>query len=140
MSFVVDTSVAIAWCIRDEVTRFTQAVLQLLRSTEAVVPLLWRFETANALLVAERRQRLTAAQTMRALERLSDLAITVDEGSLAAAWAATLALARAQGLTVYDAAYLELAARLGLPLATQDTRLRAAAGRLGVPLLLPDLA
>lgn len=136
MTFVVDTSVAMAWILDDEATAYTEAVLDQLRVSGATVPAIWPLEVANALLMAERRQRLTQAQALRAIELLSPLPITVEDGQVARAWGPVRALARAHGLSAYDATYLELATREGLPLATLDGRLRSAAVRVGVPLAL----
>ena len=101
---------------------------------QAHVPSLWPLEVANALLVGERRNRITPADTARFLAILDAFPITVDDETVAHAWADTLHLARAHNLSSYDASYLELAIRLGLPLAAQDGKLKAAAEAVGVPL------
>lgn len=137
MAFVLDASVALAWFLADEATPRTEAVLERLHGSEATVPVVWPLEVANAFLMAERRQRITPSQTALAVGNLTALPITVDDGALVEAWGAVLRLARDHGLTTYDASYLELALRLGLPLATQDARLGAAAQRVGVPLVEP---
>lgn len=134
MDFVLDASVTMAWCFEDEVTPYADGVLERLAENEAVVPPIWSLEVANVLLAGERRKRLTGAETTRFLEILRTLPIAVDEESLTQALGTVLALGRAQGLSAYDASYLELAARLGLPLATEDEALRQAAGRIGVGL------
>ena len=135
MAFVVDASVTMAWCFLDEATSYTWAVLDRLQDTGAVVPTIWPLDVASVLLVGERRQRLTAAETTRFVQTLQGLPITVDDGEMTGALGPILALGREHGLSAYDAAYLELAMRLGLPLATQDARLSAAAARTGVPLI-----
>lgn len=135
MTFVVDASVALAWCFEDEITPFTEAMLERTRLNGAFVPAHWSLEMANALLVGERRQRLTEARATSLARTLGELPITVDDGAISGALGAVLALGRQHGLSAYDAAYLELAAREGLPLASRDTRLREAAARVGVPLL-----
>jgi predicted nucleic acid-binding protein len=89
---------------------------------------------ANALLVGERRCRITPAETARFLAILATFPITVDDETVAHAWADTMHLARAQNLSSYDAAYLELALRRGLPLAALDGKLKIAAQAVGVPL------
>ena len=138
MAIVMDASVTMAWCFEDEATPYTEAVLDLLRNTGAVVSAVWPLEVANVLLVGERRQRLTPARTARFVQLLQSLPITVDTEVLTRALGPVLALAREPGLTAYDATYLELAMREGLPLATQDAQLSAAATRLGVPLVRPE--
>ena len=132
-SFVVDASVALAWCFDDEATAATDALLGRAAVEGVVVPALWFLEVANALLTAERRGRLTPEQTLEVLTRLA--ALPAERDSAAVSPTAVLALARAQRLTAYDAAYLELAIRRGLPLATLDEELRRAGKAAGVPLL-----
>ena len=135
MAFVVDASIALAWCFEDESTPYTESVLDRLQQTEAVVPAIWPLEVANVLLTAERRQRLTEAQTVRLAQLLRGLPITIDTEGLTQALGSTLSLGREYGLSAYDTSYLELAMRQGLSLATQDAALRQAAARAGVPLV-----
>lgn len=135
MQFVVDTSTTMTWCFDDEMTAETDALLDQLRMTGAVVPIVWSLEVANALLVAERRRRITANEAIRLAQLLQSLPITIDMDGAARALGPVLALAREYTLSSYDASYLELAMRQGLPLATQNARLRAAATRAGMPLL-----
>lgn len=135
MPFVLDASVALAWFLAGEATAYTESVLGRLRRAGATVPVVWPLEIANAFLMAERRQRTTARQTVGALQDLRRLPITVDDGALAPAWDTVLNLGRDHGLTTYDASYLEVAMRLNLPLATLDARLRSVATRIGVPLV-----
>jgi len=130
---VIDASVAVSWCFEDEGTSYTEWVLnQMAEGTEAVVPSLWPFETVNALLQAERRRRLTAAQATVFLEQLESFNIVVDSVPLSRVFDWVFLEARQQDLTAYDAAYLELAFRRGLPLATLDDNLKRAAKDLGV--------
>lgn len=103
----------------------------------AVAPALWPLEVANAVLMGERRQRSTEAQAAKWLGNLSSLPITVDDETAARAWSDVLRLARAHRLSAYDAAYLELALRRGLPLATLDDQLKAAAAAVGVAAYRP---
>ena len=91
------------------------------RRNSGFAPSLWRLEVANVLTVAERRGRITATDADRFLEMLARLGILIDEGNTST-WKATLSLARLTGLSAHDAAYLELAIRGGLPLATLDER------------------
>ena len=130
--FVLDCSVAVAWCFGDETNSYTEAALQDLADSGAVVPSIWPLEMANVLLVAERRKRISKAQSRRFFELLQTLPIAVDEVSAARAWNGVLSLAREQHLSAYDAAYLELAMREGLPIATRDNALRKAAMRCGI--------
>ena len=135
MAFVVDASVALAWCFEDEATPYAESVLDRLQHTEAVVPAIWPLEVANVLHTAERRQRLTEAQTVRLAQLLRGLPITIDTEGLTQALGSTLSLGREYGLSAYDTSYLELAMRQGLSLATQAAALRQAAARAGVPLV-----
>ena len=136
MPFVVDASVALGWCFEDEASEYAERVFeQLNEENKALVPSIWPLEVANGLLVAERRGRLSSAKVARTAEVVTQLPVSIQDAQPELALGAVLDLARAQGLTAYDAAYLELAMREGLPLATQDEALRAAAQRVGVPLL-----
>jgi predicted nucleic acid-binding protein len=133
--FVVDNSVVMAWCFEDQASTYTEGVLDRLKETQGLVPAIWPLEVANVLLIAERRDRLKEAQSARFAQLLQVLPIQVEEADVARIFGPVLAVARAHRLSAYDAAYLELAARQGLPLATQDSRLRKAAGNAGVALL-----
>ena len=134
--FVLDTSIALAWCFEEEKTPYTESILdQLSRDAKAHVPAIWPLEVANALLVAERRKRITVAQAIHFLERLGGFAITVDETRLPRVFEHLFSKAREWKLTSYDAAYLELALRKDLPLATLDDDLKKAAHDLGVPIV-----
>jgi predicted nucleic acid-binding protein len=130
--FVLDCSVALAWCFPDEKTKEGDALLRALKRGAGVVPALWFLEVANALLSGERRGRLPAAVSAEALGLLRRLPIEADDRSGFPLAANLLALARAYRLSAYDAAYLEVAQRLSLPLATFDEDLQAAAKALGV--------
>jgi predicted nucleic acid-binding protein len=101
----------------------------------ALVPAIWPFEIANALLVGEKRKRLTVAQATAVLQRVSDLPITVEPVQPDRVFREILAIARQEQLSEYDAAYLELALRQALPLATLDQGLRRAAQNIGIPLV-----
>jgi len=133
MPFVADASMTLSWYLEGEATPYSLAVEVLLEQTTAVVPGIWPLEVTNVLIAGERRRRLTPGQTERILDLLRQLPIEVDQIDLRHATGPIAVLARSEGVSVYDASYLELAARRGLSLATLDTRLRAAAERLGVP-------
>jgi predicted nucleic acid-binding protein len=135
--FVLDGSLALAWYFKDEADPYADAVAARFPAARAVVPLIWPLEVANAVLMGERRQRSTEAQAAQWLSFLGSLPIAVDDETSDRAWGEVLSLARAHRLSSYDAAYLELALRRGLPLATLDDKLRAAASALGVPAFAP---
>lgn len=134
-SVVLDASVALQWCFPDEDTRYSTEVLRGLEHAGAFVPALWPMEIANAILSAERRKRLSRSDVARFLQLIVALPIEIDNRTAERALGETLTLARSCNLTAYDAAYLELAMRRGLPLATLDKKLRIAAEAAGVPSL-----
>lgn len=135
MTFVLDNSVAVAWCFEDEQTPALLALLQRLTESGAFAPTLWPLEAANALFVAERHGRLARDRRRRLCGFLRALPVALDDETATQAWTTTADLAERFGLSIYDAAYLELAARLDLPLASLDGDLRRAANTLGLPLL-----
>lgn len=135
MSVVIDSSVTLAWCFDDERTAAADAVLTQVAETGAVVPSLWRLEIANALQMAVKRNRIDATFRDASIADLRALAIDIDTETDQQAWTATLRLAERFQITLYDAAYVELAQRISLPLATLDQEMRAAAGALGLVLL-----
>lgn len=130
--FVLDCSVVFAWFFADESSDYADAVAASFVKSAAIVPSLWALEVANTLLVGERRGRSTAHQASTFLARLASLPITLEDQSAIAAWSGALPIARDHHLSAYDAAYLELALREGLPLATLDDKLQAAAKSLGI--------
>lgn len=132
---VLDCSVALSWCFEDEATPETDALLDRVRDEGAVVPSLWHLELANILLHAERRRRISTEDVATRLSLIAVLPILTDQETTIRAWHDILGIARVEGLTTYDAAYLELAIRLGIPLLTKDNDLIAAAGRRGVRVL-----
>jgi predicted nucleic acid-binding protein len=135
VSLVIDSSMTLAWYFEDEKTDASIAVLNRVAESGAVVPALWHLEVLNGLQVAVRRNRITAAYRDASLADLGALVIAVDPGTNEHAWSATLRLCERFNLTAYDAAYLELALRRQLPLATLDgTLIRAAQGE-GVALV-----
>ena len=135
MSFVLDNSVALAWCFEDEQTPAISALLDRLVETGASAPMLWPLEALNGLMVAQRRRRIDAAAWAEFAAFLQELLVMIDAQTVDQVWGATSALAGQFGLTVYDAAYLELAQRRRLPLATLDRDLRRAASAVEVELL-----
>ena len=135
MSLVLDSSAALAWIYAEETTDAVRRVFEIVAEDGALVPALWRLEVANSLTVAVRRGRIDLEFRNAALTDLALLDIATDPYTDAYGWAATLHLADRFRLTLYDAAYLELAHRRSLPLASLDADLRAAGLTLGVPLL-----
>ena len=132
MSFVVDASVALTWVFVDEITVASEALLDQAAEEGTNVPGIWRLEVANALRSAVRRRRITSEYRSVALAKLSALPILTDLETDARAWGAIIDLSARFDITPYDAAYLELAHRKGLPLATNDIALGNAARQLGV--------
>jgi predicted nucleic acid-binding protein len=132
---VLDCSIAAAWFFEDETSALADHVLDSLATQQAVVPSIWPLEMANVLVLAERSKRVTTAKTAQFLARLADLPIVLDHRDADQSFTGVLGLARLYGLTAYDAAYLELALRESLPLATLDGPLREAASKAGVALV-----
>jgi predicted nucleic acid-binding protein len=128
MSLVLDCSIILAWVYADETTAPVRQVFDLVSQGGAWVPSLWRLEVANVLEMSMRRRRHDAAFCDATLADLAHLPIQVDGETDIRAWTETIGLAERHQLTLYDAAYLELAQRRGLPLATLDRDLRRAAG------------
>lgn len=135
MTFVVDNSVTMSWCFMDEATDYTESVLARLRDSSSSVPAIWPLEVSNGLLLAEKRKRISHTRTTSFVQVLRELPISVDSEAISEALDSILQIGREYGLTSYDASYLELAMRRGLPLATLDDRLAEAARRAGVPLV-----
>jgi predicted nucleic acid-binding protein len=133
--FVVDNSVVLAWCFENEASAYADSVLNHFEHAKAVVPAIWPLEICNVLLAAEQEMHLTPTDSTRFISLLSDLPITVEQESVPRMQGEIFSLARKQELSSYEASYLDLAMRLGLPLATVDERLRTAAGRCQVPIL-----
>jgi predicted nucleic acid-binding protein len=132
MNFVLDTSIAVSWCFSDEATPKSILLLKRLEKETAFVPNLWSLELGNVLVMAEKRKRITFAQSIEFISLLSNLKIEVDSETNTKALHEIFSLAHSENLTTYDAAYLELAMRLGLPLATKDKELHKIAIKLGV--------
>ncbi len=135
MTLVLDASLTLASILRDETTEAAQAIMRRVAEEGAHVPSLWRLEVANVLRSAVRRNRCTQTFVDEALWNLEAMSIVIDAETDTHAWGATLAISRAENLTVYDAAYLELAIRLGATLVSCDRQLVAAARQRGVDVL-----
>ncbi len=132
---ILDSSATLAWIYGDETTEAIRQVFDAVAEDGAVVPALWRLEVANSLTMAVQKRRINPNFRRAALADLALLDITTDQQTDSFAWTDTLNLADHFHLTVYDAAYLELARRRTLPLATLDQELRAAATAIGVTVL-----
>jgi predicted nucleic acid-binding protein len=133
--FVLDCSVAVAWHFEDEPEPYADRVLDALKVQRAYVPVLFFYEVANALLVAERKGRTTASKADAFFSEFATLPLEIDSELPLVSGPRTMALARNHHLAAYDATYLELAKRYGLPLATLDQALRKAAPEAGVSIL-----
>ena len=133
--FVVDNSIVMSWCFQDETNQYADAVLDSLSETTALVPSIWPLEVINVLLVAERRKRISEADSVRFTTLLSQLPIVVEYERPEQIMKDILALARVKKLSSYDASYLDLAMRKGLSLATLDKRLKQAAIAVDVKIL-----
>lgn len=133
--FILDASVALSWCFADETTAESSQLLDSLEQSTAIVPGIWPLEIGNILLSAQRKKRISYADMIQFIEMFSDLNIEIDSETTDKSFHEILSLAYTEKLTSYDAAYLELAIRLGLPLATKDKELRQAGIRLGISVL-----
>lgn len=128
--FVLDCSVTISWCFKDECKPDVTKVLYALEEAEALVPFIWAYEVCNVLTSAEKKKRISATDSTRFLSILTELPITIDEkGDV---MKDILVLARHHGISAYDAAYLELSLRYGIPLATLDKGLITALKNSGI--------
>lgn len=134
-SFVVDNSVVMSWCFNDEANKYGDAVLDRLAESTAIVPPIWPLEVVNVLLVAERRNRLKQVDSVRFITLLSQLPIVVEHEGPERKMKDLLSLGRANNLSSYDAAYLDLAMRNDCPIATLDKKLIIAAKNVDVTIL-----
>jgi predicted nucleic acid-binding protein len=135
-SFVIDNSVVMSWCFKDETNHYADAVLDRLLESTAFVPSIWPLEVVNVLLVAERKKRLSEADSVRFIALLSQLPIVVEYDRTERVMKDLLALARTNSLSSYDACYLDLSMRKGISIATLDTQLKKAAQKTSVPIFL----
>jgi len=134
--FVLDCSVTMAWCFEDESNDYTDTILENLQNATAIVPTIWSLEVANVLLLSKKNKRITEVQSASFIDALSALPIIVDQSTTTRAMHSIFALARQSDLTIYDAAYLELAIREKIPLLTLDKGLIKVAKKLHIPLKL----
>jgi predicted nucleic acid-binding protein len=134
LTWVLDASAALGLALGDGDESLASVVSVSLERAGAIVPQHWPLEVNNGLLMAFRRGRIPLAAAHRAQELLLELPIEIDTETAERCWGASFELATEYGLTVYDAAYLELALRLEAPLATADRALAEAARKAGVPL------
>ena len=135
MNFVLDASIALSWCFQDEATDATMTLLRSLECSTAYVPELWSLEVGNILISAEKKHRISYAKIAEFLALIENLSIEVDHETSIRGFREILSLAHSEKLTTYDAAYLELAMRLGIPLATKDHALQNAAKKVGIECL-----
>jgi predicted nucleic acid-binding protein len=131
--FVLDCSITMAWCFDDESNDSTDSILESFNSRTAVVPTIWSLEVANVLLIAKKKNRITEIQSTSFMDALSALPIVVDPSTTSRAMHSIFALAGKSDLTIYNAAYLELAIREKIPLLTLDHDLIKAAKKLHIP-------
>jgi predicted nucleic acid-binding protein len=132
---VIDASLTLSWGFPDEESEEGFRLLNRVIGEGATVPSVWTLEIVNALAVAERKRRITLDQILETLALLRSLLVRISPASITSDFGPVMNISRAQGLSAYDAAYLELAPREGLPLATFDKGLRQAAENLGLRVL-----
>jgi len=130
--FVLDCSVTMSWLFEDEVTTQTEKILEHLESSQVVVPSIWPLEVANVLLIAKRKKRVTDLQVSGFIDALATMPIHVDDSTTSRAMHSIFTLASQENLTIYDAAYLELAIRENIPIATLDNDLLKVSKRLKI--------
>ncbi|MBT3256959.1 MAG: type II toxin-antitoxin system VapC family toxin [Deltaproteobacteria bacterium] len=133
--FVIDNSVVMTWCFKDETSQYADHILDRFEDSTGFVPAIWPLEICNVLLVAERKKRMGEAGSARFMALLAELPIIVEQEPPERMIKENFALARKHKLSSYDASYLDLAMRKGLPIATLDKNLLAAAKRSKVPIL-----
>ena len=129
---ILDASSALCWCFEDEDDSYVDELIDLVAADGAIVPTIWPLEIANALVVAERADRITIPESASFLALIQELPISIDSGAVSNVFGQTIDLARDHRLSSYDASYLELAVRTQLPLATLDVALGQAAKDLGI--------
>jgi predicted nucleic acid-binding protein len=136
--FVLDASVALSWFFEDEFSLYSSSIAEIMPRSQAVVPIIWPLEMANGFLTAFRRGRLPETKAPALIGALDRLRVDIDRGIAPEFLSqATLTVGLAHRLSAYDASYLELAMRRGMPIATQDQKLVKAAADIGVHVLQP---
>jgi predicted nucleic acid-binding protein len=136
--FVLDASVALSIIFEDEFSPYSDAVTEIMKRGRAVVPIVWPLEIANAILTAVRRGRIPGVDAPLLIGTMDRLPVDIDRGIAPEFLTqATLTVGLAHRVSAYDASYLELAMRRGLPLATQDEKLMQAAAATGIHILQP---
>lgn len=133
--FVIDCSLTMAWLFEDEKSSYSEKIFDQLEDEKAIVPSIWLLEVINVLLISEKRKRITSTHTSHFINVLTNLPIQIIENNNLSQHESVLFLAKKHDLTAYDAAYLDLASKFGVPLATLDKALSKAAKEAGVPLL-----
>ncbi len=134
-SFVIDNSVVMSWCFKDEKNNYSDQILDKLEFSTAIVPSIWPLEVGNVLLVAERKNRLIQADSIRFIALLTELPIVVEQESPGRMMNEIVNIARTYNLSTYDASYLDLAMRKGISIATLDKNLLKAAKQSKVSLV-----
>lgn len=134
-SFVLDASITLAWCFKDEQTSFTQSLMKKIDEFTIFVPSIWSLEISNVLIMAERQNRIKLVDVTNFIANLECLNIKVDDTTSMRSFHDILNLAYSKKMTTYDAAYLELALRTGFPLASKDKHLCKVAKSFGVQIL-----
>lgn len=137
--YVIDCSLTMAWCFEDESNEFTDSILESLQTSVAIVPSIWSLEVANVLLIARKHKRISEMQSASFIDALSALPIVVDQSTAARSMHSIFILAGNVDLTIYDAAYLELAIREKIPLLTLNKGLIKAAKKLNIPVEISKL-
>jgi len=135
--FVVDNSIVMSWCFEDETNDYANSVLESLDKEKAFVPAIWPLEVGNVLLVAERKKRMSQANSTRFIALLDGLPIIVEQETPDRMMKEIVWLARKYDLSAYDASYLDLAMRLDIPISSLDTSLLKAAKKCKVPVYKP---
>ena len=133
--FVIDNSVVMSWCFKDETSKYTDAILERLGRASAYVPAIWPLEVCNVLLVAERRKRLYQKDSAHFISLLLELPIIVEQESPERMLSEIISLAREFKMSSYDASYLDLAMRKGLSIATNDKNMISAARKCSVAIV-----
>lgn len=137
-SIVIDASIALSWCFADERNDASQRLLERVILKGALVPNLWHLEVCNSLIIGEIKGRISIESIVEQFKNFSDMPIEVDPQTSVAAWGSIARIARAHKLTSYDAAYVELAHRYSIELATRDEAMIKAATELKIPLFKLD--